>query len=172
MLKQLSFYLRQSLLSLVSIGGGLLLLIAALLSLGYSNTNSYADGPDQADVIVQFDSKNAIVRTIQFTAPISGFTALQQTGLKIEYLETSFGIAVCSIEEVGCPATDCFCNTKYWSYNYWDNQNQMWQGYPVGASDSVITNNIEDYAKYADVISLGWLTHSAPSKDFSMEVIS
>jgi nicotinate-nucleotide pyrophosphorylase (carboxylating) len=39
-------------------------------------------------------------------------------------------------------------------------------------SGGITPNNIEDYAKYADVISLGWLTHSAPSKDFSMEVIS
>ena len=38
-------------------------------------------------------------------------------------------------------------------------------------SGGITPENIEGYAPYADVISLGWLTHSAPAKDFSMEVI-
>ncbi len=38
-------------------------------------------------------------------------------------------------------------------------------------SGGITPDNIENYAPFADVISLGWLTHSAPSKDFSLEVI-
>lgn len=38
-------------------------------------------------------------------------------------------------------------------------------------SGGITPDNIELYAPYADVISLGWLTHSTPAKDFSMEVI-
>lgn len=37
-------------------------------------------------------------------------------------------------------------------------------------SGGITPNNIEGYAPYADVISLGWLTHSTPAKDFSLEV--
>lgn len=38
-------------------------------------------------------------------------------------------------------------------------------------SGGITPDNIEDYAPYADVISLGWLTHSAPAKDFSLGVV-
>ena len=38
-------------------------------------------------------------------------------------------------------------------------------------SGGITPENIQQYAEYAHVISLGWLTHSAPAKDFSLEVI-
>ena len=40
----------------------------------------------------------------------------------------------------------------------------------VEVSGGINLNNIEDYAKSADVISMGYITHSAPAIDFSMEV--
>ncbi len=50
----------------------------------------------------------------------------------------SWGTAVCSIEGVGCPAEDCFCNEKvFWSYLTW--QGDSWVGYPVGPAQSVIS---------------------------------
>ena len=41
----------------------------------------------------------------------------------------------------------------------------------IEVSGGITPANIEGYAQYADVISLGWLTHSAPAKDFSLEVV-
>jgi nicotinate-nucleotide pyrophosphorylase (carboxylating) len=38
-------------------------------------------------------------------------------------------------------------------------------------SGGITPENIKKYAGFANVISLGWLTHSAPAKDFSLEVI-
>ncbi|MCK5562263.1 MAG: nicotinate-nucleotide diphosphorylase (carboxylating), partial [Thermoplasmata archaeon] len=38
-------------------------------------------------------------------------------------------------------------------------------------SGGITPENIGAYAPYADVISLGWLTHSTPAKDFSLEVV-
>ena len=69
--------------------GGLLLLPA---------TDTQADGPDTAHIVIQFDEHTTIVRPISFTAPISGLAALQMTGLTQVISTTSFGSAVCSIE--------------------------------------------------------------------------
>ena len=56
----------------------------------------------------------------------------------ITVANTDFGPAVCAIEDVGCPANNCFCNPdQFWNYNFWDGS--TWQGYPVGASQSVIS---------------------------------
>ncbi len=41
----------------------------------------------------------------------------------------------------------------------------------IEASGGITPDNIEGYAKFADTISLGWLTHSYRSMDFSLEVI-
>jgi nicotinate-nucleotide pyrophosphorylase (carboxylating) len=41
----------------------------------------------------------------------------------------------------------------------------------IEASGGITPDNIEGYAGYADTISLGWLTHSYRSMDFSLEVI-
>lgn len=38
-------------------------------------------------------------------------------------------------------------------------------------SGGITPDNIENYAAYADVISMGWLTHSVPAKDFALDVI-
>lgn len=41
----------------------------------------------------------------------------------------------------------------------------------IEASGGITPENIEEYATYADMISLGWLTHSYQSMDFSLEII-
>lgn len=96
---------------------------------------SPAQEPDKANIVVQFDENRSVVREIKFTAPITGFAALMRTGLDVEYQDFGWGIAVCSIEGVGCPAEDCFCDPsgKYWGYFYWDGGN--WQSHSAGATD-------------------------------------
>jgi nicotinate-nucleotide pyrophosphorylase (carboxylating) len=43
-------------------------------------------------------------------------------------------------------------------------------GVVIEVSGGIRPENIEQYASYADIISLGWLTHSVRSVDFSMTV--
>lgn len=93
---------------------------------------------NSAHVVVQFDKDGSIIRTVDFDNEISGLQALSLSGLEVVTTSTDFGAAVCSIEGVGCPADDCFCGGNYyWGYNYWDGSG--WQGYPVGAGSSVIS---------------------------------
>ncbi len=40
----------------------------------------------------------------------------------------------------------------------------------IEVSGGISPDNIEDYASAVDIISLGWLTHSCKSKDFSMKI--
>jgi nicotinate-nucleotide pyrophosphorylase (carboxylating) len=41
----------------------------------------------------------------------------------------------------------------------------------IEVSGGITPDNIEAYVPYADVISMGWLTHSTPAMDFSLDVI-
>jgi hypothetical protein len=93
---------------------------------------------DQATLVVQLNDQAALVRKVDFTAPISGLALLEQSGLEVATSEFDWGTAVCSIEGVGCPADDCFCNDNiFWGYLAW--QDNAWAGYPVGPAQSVIS---------------------------------
>lgn len=105
------------------------------------------DGPNAADVVVDFGDGRTVTRRVTFTTTtISGLQALQSTGLQLTTVDYSFGTAVCAIEGVGCPATNCFCNAnKFWGYQFWDGA--AWQGYMVGAGSSSIGNGaVEGWA--------------------------
>lgn len=88
-------------------------------------------------VVVQLAPTQTIVRHFAFHDPITGLEALVLSGLRVVTSATGFGTAVCSIEEVGCPADNCFCSGDFWNYSYWDGT--AWQGYMVGADSSVIS---------------------------------
>lgn len=97
------------------------------------------DAADTARIVVQLDNSRLRVRTIEFSAPISGLAALQSSDLPVVTADFSWGTGVCSIGDVGCPADDCFCGgDTFWNYAYVDDG--AWQGYGVGAAQSVISD--------------------------------
>lgn len=105
------------------------------------------DELNTADIVVDLGDGRTIVRRVAFPeATISGLQALQRSGLNLTTADFSFGTAVCAIEGVGCPATNCFCNaTTFWGYQFWDGDD--WQGYMVGASASTISDGaVEGWA--------------------------
>ncbi len=140
----------------------LMLVVAALMP----TRRAGAVSEQTAHIIVQFDNAARNVASLSFTDPISGLRALQLAGFEVITVSTSFGPAVCSIEGVGCPATDCFCNaSKYWGYSYWDGV--AWQSYMVGAGTSVIsqTGAIEGWrwGEFGDAITPASVTVAATS---------
>jgi hypothetical protein len=92
----------------------------------------------QATLVVQLEGSRTLVRKLDLSAPISGLALLEQSDLDVATANFEWGTAVCSIENVGCPADDCFCNENiFWSYLTW--QDDAWVGYPVGPAQSVIS---------------------------------
>ncbi len=104
-----------------------------------------ADGPDSAHILVQYGGEGSNVRKIQFTAPITGLAALEQTGLDVVVKNYSWGKAVCSIGGVGCPADSCFsCDPagRYWGYYDWDGS--KWVAHSAGASSTTLNDGAVD----------------------------
>ena len=129
--------LQRRLLDCILLGVGLLAILFALLT-NLALHTVHAQESQEAHVIVQFDNNARTVRTITFTNPISGLLALELSGLEVVTTSTSFGPAVCSIQGVGCPAENCFCDAnRFWGYSYWDGSG--WQSYAIGAGSSLIS---------------------------------
>lgn len=79
-----------------------------------------AQAPTTADLVVDFDNGHAAVRRVAVAPAATGRDLLLGAGLDV----TTSGGAVCAIDGVGCPATDCFCacgdqeDCRYWSYHH------------------------------------------------------
>ena len=138
-------------LTALSLAVGLVLLAA--LATAYAGNTAAPDSPpdpNRVDVVVDLGNGNVLTRRVTFTEPtLNGLQVLQRSGLNLEIVTYSFGAAVCSIEGVGCPATNCFCNPdKFWGYLYWEDG---WQGYPTGPSGSTVANGGVGYACIAEL---------------------
>lgn len=131
-------------LAAVALAASLSLILLGLLSLTFAG--SFSNTPNHADVVVDLGNGRTLFRRVAFTETnISGLEALQRTGLNLEVANFGFGSAVCSIEGVGCPATNCFCDpNRFWGYYFWDG---AWQFYSVGAGSSTLTDGaVEGWA--------------------------
>jgi len=128
---------------------GLLLVFFWTRLLGRAAPTRAAPLSDQAHVAIQYNPHNQVVREIDFTAPISGLAALQLTGLEVITADYGFGVSVCSIAGVGCPADDCWCQyPKFWNYEYWSEG--KWQSYSVGAGSSVVNGGAVEGWRWAE----------------------
>jgi hypothetical protein len=103
-----------------------------------------------AHVVIQFSDGTLWVRPIAFTGEISGANTLAQTDLEFEQM----GEAVCSINGIGCPASDCFCPDNLWTQSFWDGSGwgQPWP-FP----------NLQDGDVWAFAYDAGWPPDVAPA---------
>lgn len=92
---------------------------------------------NQVGLVVRFGDGSVITRCIEFNEPeISGHDLLLRSGLDIiDAFDPGQGVAICSIEGEGCPASSCLtCDTpNYWSY--WYLADGTWVYSQAGASN-------------------------------------
>ena len=119
-----------------SVSLALTIMLGLALLVGASRAVHAQEG-DAGAIIVQFDDHAVHIRPIELTQPLSGLAALEQSGLDFVTADAGFGPAVCSIEGVGCPVDNCFCDEQqFWAYSAWDGA--AWQPYDVGAGVSIV----------------------------------
>ncbi len=94
---------------------------------------------NEVALIISLENDQVMTQCVEFSEEhISGYEALNRTGLAIQTDIVGLGATVCQIEGSGCPADDCFCQCKgggtclYWSY--WTVREGKWQYSQVGGS--------------------------------------
>jgi len=130
--------------------GSVLVLLTVLLLLALPAGDINAQSEITAHVVIQFDDGTLWVRTIQSTDPISGAHALAKTNLEFEQM----GELVCSIEGIGCPASDCFCPDNLWTQSLWDGSGWQ-QPWPFP--------NLQDGDVWSFAYNAGWPPDLAPA---------
>jgi hypothetical protein len=122
-----------------------LALMAVLLSILSTSTLSgqaaaLPASADAAHVVVVFPGEQGTVRPISFTAPISRVGALRLAGWEV----VADGGTVCSINGIGCPATNCFCADNWWSSAGWNPATMAWDAASWPPPD-VLANGIAGF---------------------------
>ncbi|MFN2205656.1 MAG: hypothetical protein ACK2UT_07050 [Candidatus Promineifilaceae bacterium] len=112
---------------------------AALLFLWLLPEGTEAQDGNRAALVIRMNDQDVQTACVEFSEPqISGFDLLQQSGIEFAVDIQSMGAKICSIEQTGCPADDCWCQCKgggdciYWSY--WHRLNEQWHYSQGGAS--------------------------------------
>ncbi len=108
----------------------------------------FAQEPNRAAIIIRTGDEDVETACVSFDEEsISGYDLLQRAGLPIEVEASGMGTAVCSVNNTGCPANDCFCqctgnDCTYWSY--WHQTDGEWLYADGGATIATITNGDVD----------------------------
>jgi len=80
--------------------------------------SAQADGPHRAGLVVRFGGEQTQTACVSFSEEsITGIELLRRAGFS---LVTGYaGAAVCKINDLGCPADNCFCQSFAPPYAYW-----------------------------------------------------
>lgn len=117
--------------------------------------------PRGAGLVVRHGDGRTLYVFVPFEDPeISGADLLQRSGLALVVAPYgTLGLAVCGLDNEGCPASDCFCQSRrtpsiYWHYQRLETTGR-WVGNPIGPTSRVIHDgDVDGWAWGADNLSL------------------
>jgi hypothetical protein len=135
-----------------------LLVVLLVLTLAGAGLGSvHADGPNRVGLVVRFGDGSLTTRCVEFGgSEISGYDVLERSGLSFAAaFDSGQGVAICKIEDEGCPVEDCLtcAYPNYWAY--WHLRDGSWTYSQVGASGYK--------AHDGDVEGWSWGTGDPPS---------
>ncbi|MCX6029933.1 MAG: hypothetical protein NT169_11615 [Chloroflexi bacterium] len=117
-------------------------LVVALALVGVLTAGVLADSTTkQIGLVLAFPdgSKHLEIVTVPVTA--TTFDVLSTAKVNLTSQFTAFGPAVCSINNVGCPATNCFCDAAhYWAYYHLNAAGNGWTSAAEGVGGFVPVN--------------------------------
>jgi len=97
----------------------------------------------KAALVIDHNNGERAIKIVEFPGEtITGLQLLLKSGLPLVYAEYSFGAAVCSIDDEGQSAGECFNDPdgRYWGLNILDANNE-WSASFVGASDEIVRHH-------------------------------
>lgn len=121
------------------------LLVLALCA-ALAGSASAAEDTKQVGLVIAFPDGSTHTEVVTVPAAATTFDVLKAAKINLASQTTSFGTAICGINNVGCPETDCFCDAKqFWAYYHLiDN---AWAAAAEGAASYVPANgSVEGFA--------------------------
>jgi hypothetical protein len=87
----------------------------------------------QVGLVIAFPDGKEHLEIVTVPAEATTFDVLQKAKITLTSADSGWGPGVCGINNVGCPATDCFCDAAhYWAYFDLDAATNKWVASAAG----------------------------------------
>ncbi len=124
-----------------------LVIFIAILLLALVATTAYANG-DTKDVALVITYSDGTTHTEIVTVPTDATTAdvLTAADVPVGLFDAGWGIALCNINNDGCPVDDCFCDAEhFWAYYHL--MGDAWESASTGVADHTPSDrSVEGFA--------------------------
>jgi len=102
----------------------------------------------QIGLVVAFPDGQPHLEIVTVPVAATAFDVLQAANIDLASQNTAYGPALCSINAVGCPATNCFCDAAhFWAYYHLDPAVNKWVAAPEGIGTYMPANGaVEGFA--------------------------
>ena len=131
-----------------------------------------AQSSNQAALVIRHGDNDVRTACVDFDEPqISGYELMQRSGFDLQIGVQGLGSLVCSIDNTGCPASDCLCQCKgggdcvYWSY--WHRLAGNWQYSQGGASVYMVEPGVVEGWSWGP----GAVNQAVPPPDLSFDEV-
>lgn len=134
-------------------------------------------GAVRVAVFVDIPDQDTFTKCLSVDSDTNGYEILEKTGLDIEWSTPGpWGHALCSIEGIGCPSSNCFfCDasaggTIYWNFYIKESEKDSWSYSPVGFDGG--TSCSEHYcAKEGDALGFAYGPYGTKPGSYSFNDI-
>jgi hypothetical protein len=115
--------------SLVAIVLATLVLMASLAG----DALAAQESTKQVGLVISFPDGTEHLEVVTVPVAATMFDVLKVAQINLASAESDFGPAVCGIDNVGCPADNCFCDSDhFWAYYHLDPATNAWQASAQG----------------------------------------
>ncbi len=96
---------------------GVVALVMLVLTVGANAALAEDGGTKRVGVVIVYPDAAEHVEIVTVPAAATTFDVLQAADIELATSDSGFGPALCSIDNVGCPADNCFCDpAHFWAY--------------------------------------------------------
>ena len=95
----------------------------------------------QVGLVIAFPDGAEYLEIVTVPTKATTFDVLQKAKITLASTDGGFGLAVCGINNVGCPITNCFCDAAhFWAYYHLDPATSQWAAAAEGVGNYVPVN--------------------------------
>lgn len=125
-----------------------LFLALAVASVLVSAAFAAAPTTKQVGLVIAFPDSDPHLEIVTVPAAATTIEILEAANIDLASQNTQYGPALCSINKVGCPATDCFCDAAhFWAYYHLNATTNQWTAAAEGIGSYVPVNgSVEGFA--------------------------
>lgn len=102
----------------------------------------------QIGLVIAFPDGKTHLEIVTVPVAATTFDVLATATIDLVSQDTAYGPALCRIDKVGCPATDCFCDAEhFWAYYHVEPATNLWVSAAEGVGSHVPANGaVEGFA--------------------------